>query len=117
MLSLILGKNSSMIETVYDASAKTKKDNKSLNELDLHGGSVILKDLAGLLMSFKTKRIGLIADIEKVLLQFRLQPKDRGVARFLRLEDINQAPSSANIAIYLFARVPFGIASGLFFEE
>ena len=116
MLSLILGKNSSMIETVYDASAKTKKDNKLLNEC-LHWGSVILKDLSGLLINFKTKRIGLIADIEKVFLQFRLQPKDRDAARFLRLEDINQAPSSANIAIYLFARVQFGIVSGLFFEE
>ena len=39
------------LRIVYDASAKTKKGNKSLNEC-LHRGSVILEDLCGLLLRF-----------------------------------------------------------------
>ena len=101
------------IRIVYDASAKTKKNNQSLNEC-LYRGPVILEDLAGLLMRFRTKRIGVIADIEKAFLQISLKPPDRDVTRFLWLKDINRPPSSTNIETYRFTRVPFGINSSPF---
>ena len=77
-----LDKNSSKIQTVYDASAKTKKGKKSLNEC-LHQRPVILEDLAELLMRFRTKTIGLIADIERAFPQVRLQHEDRDVTTLL----------------------------------
>ncbi|XP_057305140.1 uncharacterized protein LOC130642082 [Hydractinia symbiolongicarpus] len=101
------------IRIVYDASAKTKKSNQSLNEC-LHRGPVILEDLAGLLMRFRTKKIGLIADIEKAFLQISIQPQDRDVTRFLWLKDINRPPTKANLEEYRFTRVPFGIISSPF---
>ena len=106
-------KETTKVRIVYDASAKTKKDNLSLNEC-LHRGPVILEDLCGLLMRFRTKKIGIIADIEKAFLQVALQPKKRDVTRFLWLKNVNEAPTDDNIAIYRFARVPFGIISNPF---
>ena len=101
------------IRIVYDASAKAKKSNQSLNEC-LYRGPVILEDLAGLLMRFRIKRIGLIAEIKKAFLQISLKPPDRDVTRFLWLKDINKPPSSTNIDTYRFTRVPFGISSSPF---
>ena len=48
-------KDTTKVCIVYDASAKTKKSNLSLNEC-LHRGPVILEDLCGLLMRFRTKK-------------------------------------------------------------
>ena len=52
---------------VYDASAKKKNGMKSLNEC-LSRGPTILEDICALLFRFRTKRIGIIADIEKAFL-------------------------------------------------
>ena len=60
-------KDTTKVRIVYDASAKTKKTNLSLNEC-LYRGLVILEDLCGLLLRFRMKRIGIIADIEKAFL-------------------------------------------------
>ena len=60
------------LRIVYDASAKTKLDHKSLNEC-LHRGPVLLHDLCGTLLRFRNHKIGLVADIEKVFLQIALQ--------------------------------------------
>ena len=81
----------------YDASTETKKSNPSLNEC-LHIGPVILDCICGLLMRFRTKNIG-------------LQPKERDVARFLRLTDVNLPVTPTNIINYCFTRVLFGIIS------
>ena len=101
------------LRIVYDASAKTKKGNKSLNEC-LHRGPVILEDLCGLLIRFRTKKIGMIADIEKAFLQIGIHDTDRDVTRFLWLNDINKPISEDNIGVYRFARLPFGIISSPF---
>ena len=69
-------KDTIKVHIVYDASAKTKKTNLSLNEC-LYRGPVILEDLCGLLLRFQIKRIEIIADIEKTFLQIALQPKER----------------------------------------
>ena len=67
--------NTTKLLVVYDASAKTKKSNPSLNEC-LHRGPVISEDICGLLMRFQTKKVGTVADIEKAFLQIGLQPKE-----------------------------------------
>ena len=87
--------NSTKLRVVYDASAKTKKSNPSLNEC-LHRVPVILEDICGLLMIFRTKKVGIVADIEKAFLQIGLQPKERDVTRLLWLKDINLPVTPTN---------------------
>ena len=63
--------NASTSRIVYDGSAKTAKPNKSLNDC-LVRGPVLLQDLAGILLRFRTQHIAVTADIEKAFLQMSL---------------------------------------------
>ena len=98
---------------MYDASAKTEKTNLNLNEC-LCRGPVILDDICGLLLRFRMKKTGIIADIEKAFLQVALQPKEKDFTRFLWLKDIKQPVSPNNLVTYQFTRIPFGIISSPF---
>ena len=90
------------LRVVYDASAKTKNENKSLNEC-LYRGPVILNDLCGLLMRFRLHQIAIVADIEKAFLQIGIQPNQRDVTRFLWLKDSGETRvESDNIQEYCF---------------
>ena len=73
-----------------------------------------MEDLCGLLLRFRTKRIGIIVDIEKAFLQVGLHQGDRDVTRFLWVKDINGKVTDVNIQTYRFSRLPFGIISGPF---
>ena len=86
---------------------------KSLNEC-LHRGPVILENLCGLLLRFRTKRIGIIADIEKAFLQVGLHQVNRDFTRFIWLKDINGKVTDNNIQIYRFARLSLGVMSSPF---
>ena len=96
-----------------DASAKVKRNTKSLNEC-LYRGPVILEDLCGLLLRFRMKKIGLVSDIEKAFLQVGLHEADRDVTRFLWLKDIQKPVSKENLLVCRFKRLLFGIISGPF---
>ena len=106
-------KTTTKVRIVYDSSAKTKKEAKSLNKCLLRG-PVILEDLCGLLLRFRLEKIALLADLEKAFLQVGLQPSEREVARFLWLKDISKLDLNGNLQIYRFARVPFGVISSPF---
>ena len=92
---------------------KRRKENLSMNEC-LYRGPVILKDLCGMLLRFRMKRIGIIDDIEKAFLQIALHPKERNVTRFLWLKDIKHPVSPKNLVTYRFTRIPFGSYRVLF---
>ncbi|XP_061708370.1 uncharacterized protein LOC133520175 [Cydia pomonella] len=98
---------------VYDASSKSSKDTKSLNEC-LYRGPLMLEDLTGLLIKFRTHQIGLTSDIEKAFLQMALHEKDRDVTRFLWLKDTSKPISQDNLLHLRFCRVPFGVISSPF---
>ena len=101
------------IRVVYDASAKTKEGNKSLNEC-IHRGPVLLPDLCGILLRFRLNPIAMSSDIEKAFLQVGLHVRDRNVTRFLWVRDPNKPPRGDNIVIYRFCRIPFGVIASPF---
>ena len=105
-------KTTTKMRVVYDASAKTKQTNKSLNEC-LYIGPVMLPVLCGLLR-FQLPPIAVVGDIEKAFLSIRLQTADRDVTRFLWLKDPTCASLESNIHVYRFCRVLFGVISSPF---
>jgi len=101
------------LRIVFDASAKTRKKNQSLNE-SLHPGLVILEDPCGLLLRFRLHKVKLVADVEKAFLQVGLQPNDRDVTRFLWLKGPSMPNLENNVQVLRFTRVPFGMISSPF---
>ena len=107
-------KSTTKLRVVYDASSKTRKTDKTLNDC-LHRGPLLLPDLCGLLLRFRLPPVVLLADIEKAFLQVGLHPDDRDATRFLWFKDpSNLAPLQDNLAVYRFCRVPFGVISSPF---
>ena len=64
-------KATTKVRVVYDASAKCRSENRSLNEC-LHRGPILLQNLTGILLRFRLNMIAMVADIEKAFLQIRL---------------------------------------------
>ena len=106
-------KATTKVRIVYDASAKTRKDCKSLNEC-LYRGPVMLQNLIGILLRFRLNKIALVADIEKAFLQVGLTEDSRDVTRFVWLKNQDKLSIENNIQEYRFCRVPFGIISSPF---
>ena len=71
-------KNTTKLQVVYDASVKSRKGIKSLNEC-LYRGPVLLPGLCGILFRLQLHPIVLLADIEKAFLQVGIQEPDRDV--------------------------------------
>ena len=61
-------KATTKLRIVYDASAKSKFGNKSLNEC-FYRGPVLLQNLYEILFRFRLYEIGIVSDIEKPFLQ------------------------------------------------
>ena len=109
-----LFKVTTKVRIVYDASAKTKQNAKSLNDC-LYRGPIMLPDLCGLVMRFRLPPVAILADVEKVFLQIGIQPPARDFTRFLWYRDPSKADMlEDNVDLYRFCRVPFGLISSPF---
>ena len=93
------------VRIVYDASAKAKKDDKSLNDC-LHIGPSMTPLLYDVLLRMRAHPVILIADIEKLFLQIELDKGDRDYLRFLWFE--NPTAVEREVKEYRYARVIFG---------
>ena len=106
-------KSTTKVRVVYDASAKTRQSNKSLNEC-LYQGPVMLPDLSALLIRFRLNAIVVVADTEKAFLNIELQQLDRDVTCFLWVKDPKNTAIERNLEVFRFCRIPFGVVSSPF---
>ena len=102
------------VRMVYDASAKSRKNVKCLNDC-LYRGPITLPDLCGVLLRLCTYLIVILTDAEKAFLQIGIQRQERDVKRFLWFCNCNQPEKVEDI--YRFCRVLFGIVSRPFLLE
>ncbi|XP_015121269.1 uncharacterized protein LOC107044036 [Diachasma alloeum] len=100
--------SSTRIHPVFDASAKTKLGS-SLNDC-LETGANLIELIPHLLMRFRERRIGVIADIRKAFLQISIRPEDRDNLRFLWKE----SPEQSEYQVLRHRRVVFGVSSSPF---
>ncbi len=106
-------KATTKVRIVYDASAKSRKTQKSLNEC-MDRGPVFLEDLTSLLMRFRLYKIGITADIEKAFLNVGVNDDNRDFLRFLWIKDPTNPNVVDNLEIFRFCRVPFGVIASPF---
>ena len=93
---------------VFDASA-SEQDSASLNDCVLPGPA-LQHNLASVLIRFRTHRVGMIADVEKMFLQVKLAPEDLDVHRYLwRDLRTDEEPKA-----YRMLRLTFGVNSSPF---
>ena len=110
-------KTTTKVRIVYDASAKVRKYEKSLNEC-LFRGPINLPDMCGILLRFRIYIIVVLADIEKAFLQIGIQDYERDVTRFLWFNNPNEPEKvEGNLTVYRFCCVPFGIVCSPFLLE
>ena len=98
---------------MYDASAKTKSSNNSLNNCP-EGGPTLLPDVCGILVRFRLNPIAMTSDVEKAFLHVGLSMPGRDITRFLWLKNGCEPVYEDNLVVYRFCRVPFRVISSPF---
>ena len=94
------------VRVVYDGSAKSSKQDRSLNDC-LEVGDNYIPLIFDMLLKFRWNTVGLTADIEKAFLMVGIQEQDRDMLRFLWFDE----PFASRPAIveYRFNRLVFGL--------
>jgi len=95
------------LRVVFDASARTTSG-KSLNDI-LHVGPTVQDDLISIMIRFRTKKIALCADIEKMYRQIRIAEEDS----WLQLIHWRDNPSSP-LNVFRLTTVTYGTAAAPF---
>ena len=101
-----VNKSGKKFRVVYDAAARPKKGEYSLNDC-LEPGPNLMNSLIHILLKFRLGKYGAKADIAKAFLQVEINIKDRDALRLLWVE-------GDQVWIYRFARLPFGLTSAPF---
>ena len=97
--------NTTKLRIVFDASAKSGRDEVSLNDCLMQGPNLV-QFIAACLINFRTGKYAFTSDLEKAFLQIIIRLEDRDLLRFLFPEDpLN--PLSV-IKVYRFKVVIFG---------
>ncbi|CAG7827818.1 unnamed protein product, partial [Allacma fusca] len=96
------------VRPVVDASAH-ERNSPSLNDC-LEKGPNLIEEILPLLIRFREKRIGVVADIAKAFLQISVAEQDRNFLRFLWWEDEN----AKKMVALRHRRVVFGVSSSPF---
>ena len=94
------------VRIVYDGSAKTSKDDNSLNDC-LETGPNCIPHVFDMLANFRRNTVGLTADVEKAFLMVGIQADHRNFLRFLWFE--NPRLEKPKIVHYKFTRLVFGL--------
>ncbi|XP_021960216.1 uncharacterized protein LOC110856083 [Folsomia candida] len=97
------------VRPVFDASCKTGR-NPSLNDC-LEKGPNLLELIPSLILRFREKKIGVMADIRKAFQMLEVDPVDRNYLRFLWWEDDEKR---TEIKLFRHCRVVFGVNSSPF---
>ena len=94
------------LRAVFYACSQEGKNGTSFNDC-LHVGPPLTPLLYDILLRFRKKRMGIVADIKKVFLNIEVDEKDRDCLRFLWVED----PFNDDLptVIYRFFRFAFGV--------
>ena len=98
-------KETSKVRVVFDGSAKSSKDDLSLNECLEKGPN--LPNLFDTIVKFRGYPVGLVADVEKAFYQILIAPDDRKLLRFLWVDDVFK--DNPTVKQYQFRRLPFGL--------
>ncbi|XP_044165233.1 uncharacterized protein LOC122949165 [Acropora millepora] len=94
------------VRIVYDGSAKSSKEELSLNDC-LETGDNYIPHIFDMLASFRNNPVGLTADIEKAFLMVSVKEEDRNMLRFLWFDDPGR--DIPKIAQFRFNRLLFGL--------
>ena len=79
-------KDTTKLRVVYDGSAKSESEGRSLNKF-LETGPNFIPRLFDVLVRFRWNPVAISADIEKAFLMVGIDPNDRDMLRFLWPED------------------------------
>lgn len=98
-----LSSNTTPIRPVFDASARLA-NYPSLNQC-LECGPNLMELIPDILLRFREKEFGVIADIRKAFLQISIRKEDRDFLRFLWWENMEER----KLRVFRHARVVFGV--------
>ena len=96
------------LRIVFNASAKAKSSDQSLNDA-LETGPSLTEKLIDSLLNFRVSKFAIVGDISKAFLRIGLQEIDRDYVRFLWSEDPSLPPKT-----YRFKSILFGSTSSPF---
>ncbi|XP_011859761.1 PREDICTED: uncharacterized protein LOC105557188, partial [Vollenhovia emeryi] len=96
------------IRPVFDASSR-ERSGPSLNQC-LETGPNFIELIPELLLRFRQRKFGVIADIRRAFLQISVSKQDRDVMRFLW----KRQPGDKDYVVYRHCRVVFGVSSSPF---
>ena len=94
------------LRVVFDASAKVKPSCSSLKHC-VNTRPPLTAGIADILMCFRAHKVGVVADIQKAVLNREMDEQQRDLMRFLWVDDIDS--EDPNIVIYRLTRVIFGM--------